>query len=58
MKITRVEAIPFAIPYRKPLKFASGETQAGIVAVVESVFAPRRTSGPRTARRSSPTSWT
>lgn len=25
MLITRVEAIPFAIPYRKPLKFASGE---------------------------------
>lgn len=25
MKVTRVEAIPFAIPYTKPLKFASGE---------------------------------
>ncbi|WP_369032653.1 MULTISPECIES: mandelate racemase/muconate lactonizing enzyme family protein [Streptomyces] len=25
MKITAVEAVPFAIPYRKPLKFASGE---------------------------------
>ncbi|MFC5902116.1 hypothetical protein ACFP53_23385, partial [Streptomyces zhihengii] len=25
MKIVRVEAIPFAIPYAKPLKFASGE---------------------------------
>ena len=25
VKITRVEAIPFAIPYVKPLKFASGE---------------------------------
>lgn len=25
MKITRVETIPFAIPYRKPLRFASGE---------------------------------
>ena len=25
MKITQVEAIPFAIPYVKPLKFASGE---------------------------------
>jgi L-alanine-DL-glutamate epimerase-like enolase superfamily enzyme len=25
LKITRVEAIPFAIPYRKPLRFASGE---------------------------------
>ena len=25
MKITTVEAIPFAIPYRKPLRFASGE---------------------------------
>lgn len=73
MKITQVEAIPFAIPYAKPLRFASGEvhaaehvlvrvhtddgvigvaeapprpftygeTQAGIVAVVESVFAPQ-----------------
>lgn len=72
MKITDVEAIPFAIPYRKPLRFASGEvtvadhvlvrvetsdgvvgvaeapprpytygeTQAGIVAVVEQIFAP------------------
>ncbi|MFF3574277.1 mandelate racemase/muconate lactonizing enzyme family protein [Nocardia jiangxiensis] len=27
MKITAVEAIPFAIPYRKPLTFASGEVQ-------------------------------
>ena len=25
MKITQIEAIPFAIPYSKPLKFASGE---------------------------------
>ena len=25
MKVTRVEAIPFAIPYRKPMRFASGE---------------------------------
>lgn len=25
MKITAVEAIPYAIPYRKPLRFASGE---------------------------------
>ncbi|NNM48165.1 mandelate racemase/muconate lactonizing enzyme family protein [Knoellia koreensis] len=25
MKITTVEAIPYAIPYRKPLRFASGE---------------------------------
>ena len=25
MKISRVEAIPYAIPYRKPLRFASGE---------------------------------
>ncbi|PXY22859.1 mandelate racemase/muconate lactonizing enzyme family protein [Prauserella muralis] len=73
MKITRVEAIPFAIPYRKPLKFASGEvhvaehvlvrvhtddgitgvaeapprpftygeTQAGIVAVIDDLFAPQ-----------------
>ncbi|GAB3680288.1 mandelate racemase/muconate lactonizing enzyme family protein [Saccharopolyspora tripterygii] len=73
MKITQVEAIPFAIPYSKPLRFASGEvhtaehvlvrvrtddgivgvaeapprpftygeTQAGIVAVIESIFAPQ-----------------
>ncbi|WP_086864796.1 enolase C-terminal domain-like protein, partial [Amycolatopsis lexingtonensis] len=73
MKITHVEAIPFAIPYRKPLRFASGEvrtaehvlvrvhtddgvvgvaeapprpftygeTQAGIVAVIDSIFAPQ-----------------
>ncbi|GAB5894579.1 mandelate racemase/muconate lactonizing enzyme family protein [Mycolicibacterium mageritense] len=72
MKITAVEAIPFAIPYTKPLKFASGEvhaaehvlvrvhtddgivgvaeapprpftygeTQTGIVAVIEQIFAP------------------
>jgi L-Ala-D/L-Glu epimerase / N-acetyl-D-glutamate racemase len=25
MKISRIETIPFAIPYRKPLRFASGE---------------------------------
>lgn len=73
MKITKVEAIPFAIPYRKPLRFASGEvhtaehvlvrihtsdgvvgvaeatprpftygeTQTGIVAVIEQIFAPQ-----------------
>jgi len=72
MKITRVEAVPFSIPYVKPLHFASGEvsaaehvlvrvhtddgvvgaaeapprpftygeTQASIVAVVTSIFAP------------------
>ncbi|MFC8830408.1 mandelate racemase/muconate lactonizing enzyme family protein [Streptomyces sp. NPDC057137] len=28
MKITRVDSIPFSIPYRKPLKFASGEVHA------------------------------
>lgn len=27
MKITRIEATPFAIPYRKPLLFASGEVR-------------------------------
>lgn len=27
MKITQVEAIPYAIPYRKPLRFASGEVR-------------------------------
>ncbi|RRO20697.1 enolase [Saccharopolyspora rhizosphaerae] len=75
MKITRVEAIPFAIPYRKPLRFASGEvhaaehvlvrvhtddgvvgvaeapprpftygeTQAGIVTVIDTIFAPQLT---------------
>ncbi|MGK2320500.1 mandelate racemase/muconate lactonizing enzyme family protein [Gordonia rhizosphera] len=73
MKITAVEAIPFAIPYIKPLKFASGEvhvaehvlvrvhtddgvvgvaeapprpftygeTQDGIISVVEKIFAPQ-----------------
>lgn len=73
MKITHVEAIPFAIPYTKPLKFASGEvhiaehvlvrvttddglvgvaeapprpftygeTQAGIIAVIDGIFAPQ-----------------
>jgi L-alanine-DL-glutamate epimerase-like enolase superfamily enzyme len=28
MKIVRIEAIPFAIPYRKPLRFASGEVHS------------------------------
>jgi len=28
MKISRIEAIPYAIPYRKPLRFASGEVTA------------------------------
>ncbi|CPW47393.1 mandelate racemase/muconate lactonizing protein [Mycobacteroides abscessus subsp. bolletii] len=73
MKIAQIEAIPFAIPYRKALRFASGEitiarhvlvrvttsdgvvgvaeapprpftygeTQRGIVAVIEDVFAPQ-----------------
>lgn len=73
MKITKIEAIPFAIPYRKPLRFASGEvhtaqhvlvrvhtddgvvgvaeapprpftygeTQAGIIAVIDQLFAPQ-----------------
>jgi L-alanine-DL-glutamate epimerase-like enolase superfamily enzyme len=73
MKITKVEAIPFSIPYRKPLRFASGEvteaehvlirvhtddglvgtaeapprpytygeTQASILAIVRTVFAPQ-----------------
>ena len=73
MKITAVEAIPFAIPYLKPLRFASGEvhaathvlvrvhtdagvvgvaeapprpftygeTQAGVCAVIDGVFAPQ-----------------
>lgn len=73
MKITRVEAIPFAIPYTKALKFASGEvhvaehvlvrvhtddgvvgtaeapprpftygeTQTGIIAVIDQIFGPQ-----------------
>ncbi|MDQ4009060.1 MAG: enolase, partial [Actinomycetota bacterium] len=73
MKVTEVEAIPFAIPYRKPLRFASGEvhvaehvlvrvhtddgvvgvaeapprpftygeTQTGVVAAIEQLFAPQ-----------------
>lgn len=73
MKIIKIEAIPFSIPYRKPLRFASGqvtdaehvlvrvhadnglvgtaeapprpftygETQASIVAVIDTVFAPQ-----------------
>jgi L-Ala-D/L-Glu epimerase len=28
MKITKIETIPFSIPYRKPLRFASGEVLA------------------------------
>src|SRR5215831_7650691 len=28
VKITKIEAIPFSIPYRKPLRFASGEVTA------------------------------
>jgi L-Ala-D/L-Glu epimerase len=73
MKVTQVEAIPFAIPYRKPLRFASGEvhvaehvlvrvhtddgvvgvaeapprpftygeTQAGVLAVIDQILAPQ-----------------
>jgi L-alanine-DL-glutamate epimerase-like enolase superfamily enzyme len=73
MKITQLEAIPFKIPYSKPLRFASGEvhaaehvlvrvhtddgvvgvaeapprpftygeTQAGIVAVIQQIFTPQ-----------------
>lgn len=73
MKVVAVDAIPFDIPYTKPLRFASGEvhvaqhvlvrvhtddgvigiaeapprpftygeTQAGIVAVIEGIFAPQ-----------------
>jgi len=73
MKITQLEAIPFTIPYSKPLRFASGEvhaaehvlvrvhtddglvgvaeapprpftygeTQAGIVAVIQQIFTPQ-----------------
>lgn len=28
MKIARIDAIPYSIPYRKPLKFASGEVES------------------------------
>lgn len=28
MKIVRIEAVPFAIPYRRPLRFASGEVRS------------------------------
>jgi L-alanine-DL-glutamate epimerase-like enolase superfamily enzyme len=47
MKIVRIEAIPFAVPYRKPVRFASGEvhtadhvlvrvhTDDGVVGVAE-----------------------
>ena len=87
MKITAVEAIPYAIPYAKPLKFASGEvhaaqhvlvrvhtddgvvgvadapprpftygeTQAGVIAVIDSIFAPRSSaSASWSASRSTP----
>lgn len=52
MKITQVEAIPFAIPYTKPLRFASGEvrvaehvlvrvhTDDGVVGVAEAPARP------------------
>lgn len=52
MKITQVEAIPFAIPYNKPLRFASGEvhvaehvlvrvhTDDGVVGVAEAPARP------------------
>jgi L-alanine-DL-glutamate epimerase-like enolase superfamily enzyme len=52
VKITRVEAIPFAIPYKKPLRFASGEvhvaehvlvrvhTDDGVVGVAEAPARP------------------
>lgn len=82
MKITAVDAIPYRIAYRKPLKFASGEihaaehvlvrvhtddgivgiadapprpytygeTQTGMVAVLEQVFAPQVVGLPLTSR--------
>ena len=52
MKITSIEAIPFAIPYLKPLRFASGEVHTashvlvrvhsddGIVGVAEAPARP------------------
>lgn len=73
MKITGIEAVPYAIPYTRPLKFASGEvhaaehvlvrvhtdeglsgvadapprpftygeTQASVIGVIETIFAPQ-----------------
>ncbi|NAZ80408.1 enolase [Kineococcus sp. R8] len=47
VRVTRVDAVPFSIPYRKPLRFASGEvhaadhvlvrvhTDAGVVGIAE-----------------------
>ena len=61
MKITRVEAIPYAIPYRKPLRFASGEvrvaehvlvrvhTDDGVVGVAERRRGRSPTARPRPA---------
>ncbi|MFJ3801655.1 mandelate racemase/muconate lactonizing enzyme family protein [Streptomyces sp. NPDC090088] len=75
MKITRIETVPYAIPYARPVKFASGEvhvaehvlvrvhtdegltgaadavprpytygeTQASVIGVIETVFAPQLT---------------
>ena len=64
MKITQVEAIPFAIPYAKPLKFASGEVHVAEHVLVRVHHrrrrrraSPRRRPVPsRTARRR-PASW-
>ena len=58
MKIIEIEAIPFAIPYRKPLRFASGEvsvaehvlvrvhTDDGIIGVAEALLASLRPAFP------------
>ncbi|GGJ06840.1 hypothetical protein [Streptomyces brasiliensis] len=59
MKIVRVEAIPFAIPYAKPLRFASGEvhtadhvlvrvhTDEGLTGIAEAGPVLTRTARPR-----------
>ena len=66
MKIIKVEAIPFSIPYRKPLRFASGEvseaehvlvrvhTDDGLVGTAEAPPRPYTYGKPR--RRSWPSS--
>ncbi|MGW1402357.1 hypothetical protein ACWCRF_27715 [Streptomyces sp. NPDC002405] len=59
MKIVQVEAIPYAIPYAKPLKFASGEvhtpdhvlvrvhTDEGLIGTAETRHARTPTVRPR-----------
>ena len=42
MKIAEIEAIPFAIPYRKPLRFASGEVHVADHVLVRVAHRRRR----------------